>query len=142
MTFNVRSINDKSRQIDLQRTLSANNIDVGFIQECHLRRSRKVRIDGYDIVNDNSPIGVAVLIKKSILHTKIVISDVGVKTCMIQIECLQNSVRKKIALGSLYVPCNYPAQQLEADLDKLMQVCARYDGLIFGGILIQETQTG
>lgn len=54
MTFNVRSLIDKSRQIDIFKTLSKNNIDIGFIQETHLRQNRKIFINGYNFINDNA----------------------------------------------------------------------------------------
>lgn len=38
MTFNDRSLVNKSRQIDLLNTVYFNNIDIYFIQECHLNR--------------------------------------------------------------------------------------------------------
>lgn len=109
LSFNVRSLNDKSRQIDLTKTFLFNNIEVGFIQECHLRRNRIANSEGYNAIFDHSNVGVAIFIKKSIHYTRIVTNDVRVNIYIIQIVAKHNGLSKIYALGSIYIPCNYPS---------------------------------
>lgn len=132
LTFNVRSLTDISRQIDLKDTLHLNRIDIGFIQECHLKRNKKIKLDRYNFICDNSPLGVAVVIRNQIGYDRVFLNDVGIHVSLVQIEFSNNN---KFLIGSLYVQCNYPAQKLEADLSKLIQLCKSFDGFILGGDL-------
>lgn len=135
ITFNVRSLVDTSRQIDLRNTLFHNKIDIGFIQECHLRRNKKVKIDGYNFIYDNSPLGVAVLIKSSFQYNRLIVNNIGINSSFIQIESSSENIRKKYLIGSIYIPCNYPAQKIVSDLNKILQICGNFDGFILGGDL-------
>uniref|UniRef100_A0A1I8Q7G5 Endonuclease/exonuclease/phosphatase domain-containing protein n=1 Tax=Stomoxys calcitrans TaxID=35570 RepID=A0A1I8Q7G5_STOCA len=135
LTFNVRSLVDRSRQIELRNILMNNKIDIGLVQECHLRRIRNVKINEYNFIYDGSPLGVAILVKSNIEYNRIVVSDVGMHSAFIQIDSLSNNTQKKIIIGSIYIPCNYAAQRLQADLDRLLDLLSRYDGFILGGDL-------
>ena len=77
LTFNVRSLVDKSRRVDLLNTLYFNNIDVGFIQECHLGDIRGIHLKGYNFIYDNSRIGVAVVIKNTINYNRLNLDDIN-----------------------------------------------------------------
>lgn len=134
LTFNVQSLIDSSRQIDLQNTLLNNHIDIGFIQECHVM-NRKVHIEGYNFLSDYSPPGVAIAIKKSLQYKRISIKDLGFKTSFIQIESNQNSTSEKYLIGSLYIPCNTSTITLNESLNKFLQATAAFDGFIVGGDL-------
>lgn len=134
LTFNVRSLISKSRQIDLANTLKCNNIDIAFIQECHLKSIRSVKINGYNLIYDHSPIGVAILIKNSLQYSKFFLKDIGINTSFIQITSKQNNnTQRKFLLGSVYVQCIYSPQQLEADLNTILRSCQSFDGFILGG---------
>ncbi|XP_075150698.1 uncharacterized protein LOC142224797 [Haematobia irritans] len=135
ITFNVRSLNDTSRQLDLTSLLSHNKIDIGFIQECHLRRNRKIRINGYNIITDNSPVGTAVVTKNCINFRRVYLNNIGMNTCLAQIDFITSGIRKRYLFGSVYIPCNHPTQTLESDLDKLLQFCKTFDAFVLGGDL-------
>lgn len=135
LTFNVRSIVDSSRQIDLLHTLSYNKIDVGFIQECHLRKNQKVRLKGYNFLYDNSPLGVAIAIKDSIAYNSVQINDTGFQVKFIEIEFNMENTQKKFLIGSIYIPCNFAASKIYTGLDKILQIAGTFDGFIMGGDL-------
>lgn len=133
LSFNVRSLIDQSRQIELTDTLIKNKIDIAFIQECHLKRNKKVKIPGYNFIYDYSPIGVAILIKNTIKYNRIASEDIDINAIFIQIESTSNDIVKKYLLGSLYVPCNFPSSQLYDSLNKCLQMAANFDGFLYGG---------
>lgn len=135
LTFNVRSLVDTSRQIDLKDILHRNKIDIGFIQECHLKRNKRARIDGYNFIYDSSPIGVAIVMKNTIQYNRIFLDDIGLNLSLAQIEFMNDGARKRYLIGSIYVQCNYPPHKFEADLAKLLQLCGNFDGFILGGDL-------
>lgn len=133
LTFNVRSLIDRSRQIELANNLNYNDIDVAFIQECHLRRHVKVNIPGYSFIYDYSPIGVAVLIKNTIQYKRVLMDNVRFSYTLISIEMRTNDVSKKYLVGSIYLPCNMASTDLLEGLNKLLRSTEDYDGFIFGG---------
>lgn len=135
LTFNVRSLVDTSRRVDLLNTLFYNKIDVGFIQECHLKENRKMNLKGYDFIYDNSRIGVAVVIKQSIKYSRINIE--GIKFCctFIQIEYKLDNSCKKVLLGSVYIPCNFPTADIQNGLNKILNTAKDFDGFVIGGDL-------
>ncbi|XP_058976123.1 uncharacterized protein LOC101890983 isoform X1 [Musca domestica] len=139
LTFNVRSLVDRSRQIELKNTLLHNNIDIAFIQECHLRSNMRVKISGYTFVYDNSPTGVAIFIKDSIQFKRVSVPATGINTTLIEIS--SNNSTKKYLLGSVYIPCSYPVQRLDLDLNTLLQLSSNFDGFIFGGDLNSKSPT-
>lgn len=135
MTFNVRSLVDTSRRVDLLNTLHYNKIDVGFIQECHLRENRSVHLKGYNFIYDNSRIGVAVVVKNTINYSRINIDDINFFGSFIQIELKTNNSCKKILFGSIYIPCNYPTAAIVNGLNKILDTSKNFDGFIIGGDL-------
>lgn len=48
---------------------------------------------------------------------------------------MSNNVIKKYVLGSIYIPCNFPSQNIEKDLNTICQLLENYDGSIIGGDL-------
>ena len=86
LTFNVRSLVDTSRQVDLANTLFFNKIDVAFIQECHLKKGRNIKLRGYKILYDYSRIGVAVVLKESIKYNRINIDGIDFLGTFLQID--------------------------------------------------------
>ena len=141
LTFNVRSLVDSSRRIDLLNTLFHNKIDVGFIQECHLRRNNKMKINGYNFIYDNSPLGVAIILKNNISYTRKNFSDVGFNCTFIQIESNTDNQLKKLLIGSIYISCNHPASSLLDGLNKILHVANDFDGFILGGDLNSRSLT-
>lgn len=91
-------------------------------------------LDGYNVIFDGSPIGVAVVVKNFIEYTRFSLNNIGFNCSLIQINLKSNN-RKKILAGSIYVPCNYTTQLLLVDLDKLLEFTGRFDGFIIGGDL-------
>ena len=108
MTLNVRSLASSSRYIELSHILHHHQIDVGFIQECHLYTNKKARLDGYNFIYDNSDIGVAVVIKNTIHFNIISFSGTRLNNSFIQIEMHTNNNSKKYFIESIYIPCIYP----------------------------------
>lgn len=135
LSYNVRSLIDRSRQIDLLNTLKKNNIDIGFVQECHLRRNQKVNLSGYNFLYDFSPLGVAILIKNSLKYQRIVVNDFKFNAVFIQVDMKSNDTCKKYLFGSIYIPCNMATADLNDSLNKLLQLTIGFDGFLFGGDL-------
>lgn len=135
MSFNVRSLVNTSRRVDLLNTLSYNKIDIGLIQECHLKSNNKVRLKGYKFLYDNSPIGVAIVIKDSISYNHVVIDNIGFNSTFISIEFNVNNIRKKFLIGSIYFPCNFSTAYLFNGLSIILNSATTYDGFILGGDL-------
>lgn len=134
VTYNVRSLVDTSRRVDLLNTLSHNRIDVGFIQECHVKNT-KIRLSGYNVIYDNSRIGVAVMLKNSIKFSQVDVGDIGFFGTFIQIELKMNNSIKRILLGSVYIPCNYSLTGIHDGLNKILVVSRNFDGFLIGGDL-------
>lgn len=141
ITFNVRSLIDRSRQNELRNILVHNQIDIAFIQECHLRQNQKVLIHGYEFLYDGSSIGVAILIKKTIQYKRIVLDGLGFYSIFIQIDSKLNDTHKQFLLGSLYFPCNYSSSSLVRGLNKMLNTAVNFDGFIFGGDLNAKNRT-
>ena len=76
LTYNVRSLVDTSRRVELVNTMFYNSTDIGFIQECHLNKNFRINLKGYNFIYDNSRIGVAVMIKYSVKYNRVNIGDV------------------------------------------------------------------
>lgn len=140
LSYNVRSLVETSRRIDLQKTLFHNNIDIGFIQECHLKKNTKMSISGYNFVYDGSSIGVAVVIKDSIPYNKIFINNTGFSCSFIQIDIKSNNTRKRFLIGSIYISCNHSTTNLYAGLSKILDTASSFDGFILGGDLNAKNQ--
>ena len=94
-------------------------INIGFIQECHFHANKKVRIDGYNFIHDNSAIGVAVGIKNTILFNKIDFSGIRLNNYFIQIELYTNNT----------------TQEIHEDMNKVLRLTNSYNGFIIGGDL-------
>lgn len=135
MTFNVRSLKNNCRQIELSNILHNNQIDVGFIQECHLHVNRRVKINGYNFVYDNSPLGVAIAIKNNIHYNRINCNTTQFNTVFIEIEITTNNITKKYLLGSIYIPCVIASQELNDSLNQILHLANNFDGFMFGGDL-------
>ncbi len=135
LTFNVRSLSERSRQIDLVNTLKNNKIDICFIQECHLKRRKNVILHDYNFLCDYSSVGVAIAIKNTISYTRLNIDDLSILGTFIQIELNTNILKKKVLLGSLYIKCNSSAAALRNSLEKIGQVASGFDFFLLGGDL-------
>lgn len=135
LTFNVRSIVDRSRQIELSNTLYHNNIDIGFIQECHLRGNRRANLAGYNFLYDYSPVGVAIAVKRGVQYKRININNTEFYGTFCQIEVNLNCIRKKFLIGSIYIPCNFSMTKIYEGLNNILRAAEDYDGFILGGDL-------
>lgn len=140
LSFNVRSPVETSRRIDLNNTLFHNNIDIGFIQECHLKTNRKVVLRGYAFLYDNSPIGVAIVIKEKISYSRYSIGGIKLFCTFITIESNSNGSRKNFLFGSVYIPCNFPTLEIYDGLNKILDAANSFDGIILGGDLNAKNQ--
>lgn len=136
LTFNVRSLVDTSRRLDLLDILFYNKIDIAFIQECHLRgHNNNIKLNGYNFIYDNSPIGVAIVIKGSISYSRYMIDDLGFHGTFVKIEMLIDNVRKQILVGSVYIPCEFGGMRVYSGLSKLLSAASGFDGMLIGGDL-------
>lgn len=135
VTFNVRSLIDKSRQIDLLNTLVDHEIDVCFIQETHLRANRRIYLNGFNFINSNTPVGVAIAIRRNIYYKCVRIDGLGFNGVFIEIELKIDNASKKFLIGSVYIPTNFSATAMNDGLDKILRVASSFDGLIIGGDL-------
>lgn len=133
LTFNVRSLIDTSRQIELSSTLVNNNIDIAFIQECHLRGNRRCNIPGYTFIYDYSPLGVAIIIKNSIDYNRITGDNIGFNHLFISIQITSDNVCRKYLIGSLYIPCSMAISNINEGLGKVLLATEDFDGFIIGG---------
>lgn len=58
VTYNVRSLVDLSRRIELIKILNNNKVDLCFLQETHLSKDSKVNFDNYNVIRDFSSQGI------------------------------------------------------------------------------------
>lgn len=135
LTFNVRSLREKSRQIDTLNILIRNNIEIGFIQETHLRQNRKICINGYNFINDNTGVGVAIVIKNTIQYKRVFPCDFDLIGVFIQVDIRTETTTKSLLIGSIYIPTNCPSVTLSDGLNKILNLAKSYDAFIFGGDL-------
>lgn len=135
LTFNVRSLIDKSRQIDLLKTITRNNIDICFIQETHLRANRRIFLHEYNFINSNASVGVAIAIRRNINYKHVSIVDFGFNGVFAEIEIKIDNALKKFLIGSIYIPTNFSATAMNDGLDKILRVASSFHGFILGGDL-------
>ena len=117
-----------------------NNIDITFIQECHLRKGKTIKTDGYNFIYNDSPVGVAVIIRNTIQYSKVSISNVGINITFIQTNSSYGNAHKKYILGSVYIPCNLQPQQPQSDLNTVLQTYVGSAEFIFGGDVTQNSK--
>ena len=125
LTFNVRSLASSSRQIQLSNILHHYQIDIGFIEECHLHANKKVKLVGYNFIH-----GVAVFIKNTINLNKLNFSGIRLNNSFIEMNCTQ----KILAKNTLQV-----LDLFHEDLNKIPRLTNSYDGFIVGGDLNAES---
>lgn len=135
ISFNVRSLIDRSRQIELLNTLHYNQIDIGFIQESHLGENKRIHINGYKFVHDDSSVGVAIVMKNRIPYTRVNIEGVRFHTTFIQVDIERAGSLKRFLVGSVYMPTSLNRDALLDGLDKILESADGFDGLIIGGDL-------
>lgn len=135
LSFNVRSLIDRSRQIELHRSLTSNNIDIGFIQETHLRGNKKIYLNEYDFINSNASVGVAIAIGRKTKFKHLRIEDLGFNAVFAEIELKTNNILKKFLVGSIYIPTNFSSSGLSNGLDKILHRARTFDGFVLGGDL-------
>lgn len=133
VTFKVRSLNDRGRQIELSNTLHYNKIDIAFVQECHLRGYTHIFIDGYNFFYDKSPLGVAILLKNTISFKRVFIDVSQFNATFLQTEIKINSSIKKFLVGSIYVPTNLTRDALGIGLNSILEAVRSYDSINLGG---------
>lgn len=132
---------DKSRQIDLQKTLVGNKIDIAFIQETHLRHDKNVFLDGYSFINLNTPVGVAIAIRNNISYKRVYINDLGFNGVFVELELKIRRSLKKILIGSLYIPTNCSSLLIEDGLNRILNAASNCEGFILGGDLNSKSPT-
>lgn len=132
-TFNVRSLVERSRRIDLSNLINCNNIDFAFIQETHLKSNHKVYLDNYNFIRDFTTQGVGIAIRKKYSFSKIIIPGISFPNIFIEIHISINNQIKKILIGSIYIPCNLNPSQFENGLTNIANFSRTFDALIIGG---------
>lgn len=141
LTFNVRSLREVSRRLDLDYVLKDNNIDIAFIQETHLRQNHRVHLENYNFIKDNSSQGVGIAINKMFSYNYVEIPNVNFPNLFIQIKVMQNRIEKKILIGSIYFPCNSSEDYLFEGLSSIYHSSLDYNGVILGGDLNSKHTT-
>ncbi|KAI8122414.1 RNA-directed DNA polymerase from mobile element jockey [Lucilia cuprina] len=136
----LKKVQQRSRQIDLTNTLNSNKIDICFLQECHLRRQKKVFLNNYNFIYDNSSIGVAIALKNNISYKRVGIDDLSILGTFLELQLKINNTTRKILVGSLYVKCNTTANNLRNSLDKILLVANGFDLFLLGGDLNSKNQ--
>lgn len=132
LTFNVRSLIDCSRKLDLLNTLKSQSIDIGFIQECHLRNPN-IFLEDYNFLYDNSPLGVAIVLKKSYSFSMLNPQGISFPHIFIHVKLIINNSQKNFLFGSVYLPCNFSPPLIYSGLCKILQFSRNFDGTIIGG---------
>lgn len=135
VSFNVRSLVDTSRRLELSNLLRHNKIDIAFIQECHIQKNSNIKLNGYNFIYDYSRIGTAIAIKDSITYNRIAIDNVEFNSVFIQIDLIIDNIPRKILFGSVYIPCNHNGNKIYDSLSKIVNFCGNFDGFVVGGDL-------
>lgn len=135
ITFNVRSLVNSSRRIDLVNTLKCNFIDIAFIQETHLKRNQKCFLEGYTFIQDVSSVGVGIALKQSYSFLRVNIDGILFPNVFIEMFFMIDGIRKRFIFGSLYIPCNSSPSTISDSLCIIKNYCSIYDGVILGGDL-------
>lgn len=135
LNFNVASLIDHSRRIELERILLSNNITLAFVQETHLNERCRVFLDSYTVLRNDSMQGVAVILKNNITY-KVIDSSITKFPCIfIAISFRCNGDSKSLLLGSIYIPTNTASSHIIEELDKINLLADCFDGVIIGGDL-------
>lgn len=75
VTFNVGSLVNIARKLELNVILDQGNADIAFLQELHLPEGNNIYLDNFIVLRDKSSVGVGIVIKKTISYSKISIPD-------------------------------------------------------------------
>lgn len=133
ITFNVRSLIEVNRKLDLFNILKYNGIDVAFIQETHLRKNQNLNLEGYCFFKDSSPQGVGIMIRSIYDCSRVVIPGIVFPYLLLNVKILVNNIPKNFLFGSIYLPCNFNQSQIYNGLSILASLHQSYDGVFFGG---------
>lgn len=133
MTFNVRSLIEVSRRIDLLYLLNSNYIDVAFIQETHLKEQHSISLEDYTFFKDSSSQGVGIVIKNNYKCSKIEILDLEFPNIFLDVEIIIDNVPKHFLFGSIYIPCNFNQLKIYNGLSVLARYFEKFDGIFIGG---------
>ena len=107
VTYNVKSLFELNRRIELIIILNYNKVDICFVQETHLCVNSRVSFENCILIRDISGQDTAIVIKKYIKFTQIYIPDLKFLNCFITINLSFNSEVKRFLLDSIYVPTNF-----------------------------------
>lgn len=135
VTFNVRSLVNQSRRVELNMLLTNSNVDIAFLQELHLNGKYRVYLDNYFVISDHTKLGVGIAIKKSIVYSKVHIPGLNFPNLFIEINLSSNGHSKKYLLGSIYFPSNSNRSVLTDGLDSILNYSQNFDAMILGGDL-------
>lgn len=133
ITFNVRSLIEVSRRVDLLNMLKYNSIDVAFIQETHLRENQNLRLEGYSFFRDNSSQGVGIVIRNVYDCSRVYIPDIKFPNLLLNVKILIDGSPKNFLFGSIYLPCNFDQTKIYNGLSILARIYQNYDGVFIGG---------
>lgn len=132
-TFNVRSLVEASRRIDLQNALMANAIDIAFVQETHLRKGQNVFMGDYTFIKDFSPLGTGIAIRKLYRFYKQSIPGLQFPNTFISVKIMVENMEKNVLFGTVYIPCNCDQNLFYDGLSKIFSFSQNFDGVIMGG---------
>lgn len=141
VTFNVRSLVDRSRRIELDSLLKRFKVDIAFVQELHLRNDKSVRLDNFSVITDKSSLGVGIVFRSSLSFVEIKIPGVNFPNIFVRISVTIDGEDRNIILGSIYFPSNFNRQEMTNGLSKILDFSGNFDGLILGGDLNAKNVT-
>lgn len=133
LSFNVRSLIESSRRLELLNLLRYHNIDICFVQETHFRKNSNITLENYNLVRDNSSQGTAIIFDKKLKFSVVNILGVKFPNCFVEISLSFSGRAKKFLFGSVYVPSNFPRSDLIRSLDAIKTYSMNYEGVFVGG---------
>ena len=134
-TFNVGSLVNVARKVELNRILIDSYTEIAFLQELHLAGNKNVYLDNFITLRDKSNLGVAIAVRDYISFSHVTISNISFPNLFIIINASINGIIKRILCGSIYIPSNCCRQLIRTSLSLILHFSQNYDGLILGGDL-------
>lgn len=132
ITFNVRSLIEHSRRIELGKVLEAACTDFGFIQETHLSKTHKCNIKGYRLIRNYDDQAVAVAVKQGYEYKVVTVQGVSFPNLLVAINIFIRGEARQLLIGSIYLPCNSPSGDIYEGLVKIANFASDYDFVIIG----------
>lgn len=135
LTYNVGSLVNISRRIELSKLLDQFEIDIAFLQELHVSRSTNVFLENFFVIRDDSSLGVGLALRKLISYSRVSIPNLRFQNIFVEMDISINGCLKKILFGSIYFQSNCSRQIICSGLTMILNFSQNYEGLILGGDL-------